>query len=196
MKKINYSNILSIINGRINKILSDYKFIKQKLLTKLSKKEKFYRIKDSFCKVKSSRNELISRGDKSSPSRLTKSSLENQIVFQPNLTLNEGKETDKKYCEPESVISTFKRQETDSLSDTKKMIFELSDLMTNFSSKVQEHQEVTNIIFSDSKSALQNIKDGNKELGISLENQKNRGLYIGMMFILLGLFLIFYDYNY
>jgi len=122
----------------------------------------------------------------------------NTFIAPSNTTIvynNEANDNDNKYYEGDNVISTFKKQETDGLVQTKRMITDLSELLTNFSTKVFEQQEITNIIYSDTQSALQNIKDGNKELLISVEYQKGRGLYIGGFFIILGLFLLFYDYT-
>ena len=48
--------------------------------------------------------------------------------------------------------------------------------------------------FTDAALAVENIQTANKELLISQEYQKGRGLMIGLIFVLLGLFLIFYDY--
>lgn len=45
-----------------------------------------------------------------------------------------------------------------------------------------------------STQSTDNISKANKELKISQEFQKGRGLMIGMIFILLGLFLLYYDY--
>jgi len=45
-----------------------------------------------------------------------------------------------------------------------------------------------------STKSVENIQTANKELLISQEYQKGRGLMIGLIFVLLGLFLIFYDY--
>lgn len=45
-----------------------------------------------------------------------------------------------------------------------------------------------------STQSVDNIQKANKELLISQEYQKGRGLMIGLIFVLLGLFLIFYDY--
>jgi hypothetical protein len=42
--------------------------------------------------------------------------------------------------------------------------------------------------------SLDNIKSGNKEL-IVAQNSQSRGYMIGTMFIILGLFLILYDYS-
>jgi hypothetical protein len=45
-----------------------------------------------------------------------------------------------------------------------------------------------------SSQSTENVREGNKELKISQEYQKGRGLVIGMIFLVLGLFLIYYDY--
>lgn len=42
--------------------------------------------------------------------------------------------------------------------------------------------------------SLNNAKEANKQLIIAQEYQKGRGLMIGAIFIMLGLFLIYYDY--
>ena len=45
-----------------------------------------------------------------------------------------------------------------------------------------------------SSESVSNIQKANKELVISQEYQKGRGLLIGFIFICLGLFIIYYDY--
>jgi len=45
-----------------------------------------------------------------------------------------------------------------------------------------------------STKSTENISKANKELKISQEYQKGRGLVIGMIFFVLGLSLIYYDY--
>jgi len=39
------------------------------------------------------------------------------------------------------------------------------------------------------------MKSGNKELLLTNENQKNRGLYIGIFFAVMGLIILFYDFT-
>jgi len=46
-----------------------------------------------------------------------------------------------------------------------------------------------------STQSVDNINKANKELKISQEYQKGRGLIIGIIFIMLGLFLLYYDYT-
>lgn len=45
-----------------------------------------------------------------------------------------------------------------------------------------------------STQSTDNISKANKELKISQEYQKGRGVMIGMIFLILGLFLLYYDY--
>lgn len=45
-----------------------------------------------------------------------------------------------------------------------------------------------------STQSTDNISKANKELKISQEYQKGRGLMIGMIFFTLALFLLYYDY--
>jgi len=45
-----------------------------------------------------------------------------------------------------------------------------------------------------STQSTDNINKANKELKISQEYQKGRGFMIGTIFLILGLFLIYYDY--
>ena len=119
--------------------MSDYKFIKQKLLAKLSKKDKFNKIKDSFFENKISNKDE----NKSNKHPQINSTQKNNIIYQNELQNNNEK--DIKFYDGDNVINTFKKQETDSLIQTRKMIYELSDLVTNFSSKVYEQQEITNM---------------------------------------------------
>ena len=45
-----------------------------------------------------------------------------------------------------------------------------------------------------SSQSVDNIQKANKELIVSQEYQKGRGLTIGIIFIILGIFLLYYDY--
>jgi len=47
------------------------------------------------------------------------------------------------YEESSQTLSLFKKEDTTDLDRTRKILFELSDLMTNFSMKVQQHHEMT-----------------------------------------------------
>ena len=49
-----------------------------------------------------------------------------------------------------------------------------------------------NILFNSFKS-VENVEQGNKHLKQAKEYQKGRGLIIGIVFIILGLFLLIYD---
>jgi len=51
------------------------------------------------------------------------------------------------------------------------------------------------LVASNASESLNNIVSANKELVKSQEYQKGRGIMIGCIFILLGLFLVYYDYT-
>jgi len=111
------------------------------------------------------------------------------------------------YSDSQFAMSIFKATESKDLEKTKQILFELSDLVNTFSHKVVEQQQITEnskhknklkkfiIVIKNSQTSLENIKDANKELVISQEYQKGRGITIGLIFIVLGLFLIYYDYT-
>lgn len=47
------------------------------------------------------------------------------------------------YEESSHTLSLLKKEDSTDLDRTRKILFELSDLMTNFSFKVQQHHEMT-----------------------------------------------------
>lgn len=47
------------------------------------------------------------------------------------------------YEESSQTLSLLKKEDSTDLDRTRKILFELSDLMTNFSFKVQQHHEMT-----------------------------------------------------
>lgn len=47
------------------------------------------------------------------------------------------------YEESAQTLSVLKKEDSSDLDRTRKILFELSDLMTNFSFKVQQHHEMT-----------------------------------------------------
>jgi len=56
---------------------------------------------------------------------------------------NKGENTYNPYEESSQSLSFLKKEDTSDLDRTRKILFELSDLMTNFSMKVHEHHEMT-----------------------------------------------------
>ena len=54
---------------------------------------------------------------------------------------------------------------------------------------------MTKTILFNSEVSVTNIEEGNKQLKIAQEYQKGRGIMYGAIFIILGLFLVLYDYT-
>jgi len=65
--------------------------------------------------------------------------------------------------------------------------------MTNVQQKLHEQGEMTKNILLNSMQSVGNIEQGNKHLTKAKEYQKGRGFTIGLIFIILGLYLILTD---
>ena len=99
----------------------------------------------------------------------------------------------KKYKEASNVVEMLMDREKQNFEKTKRILFDLSSLVTSVQKKMYEQGEMTkNILFNSIKS-VDNVEQGNKHLTKAKEYQKGRGLMIGLIFIILGLFLILYD---
>ena len=75
----------------------------------------------------------------------------------------------------------------------KQILYELSDLMTTVQKKMYEQSKITKFIISNSINSIENIDKGNEHLKKAQEYQKGRGLAVGIIFIILGIFLLLYD---
>ena len=56
-----------------------------------------------------------------------------------------------------------------------------------------EQSKITKYIISNSINSIENIDKGNEHLKKAHEYQKGRGLTVGIIFIILGIFLLLYD---
>jgi t-SNARE complex subunit (syntaxin) len=56
-----------------------------------------------------------------------------------------------------------------------------------------EQSKITKFIISNSINSIENIDKGNEHLKKAQEYQKGRGLAVGIIFIILGIFLLLYD---
>ena len=84
-------------------------------------------------------------------------------------------------------------KEKQNYEKTKRILFDLSSLVTAVQTKLHEQGEMTKNILFNSLKSVDNIEEGNKHLTQAKEYQKGRGFIIGLMFIILGLFLILSD---
>ena len=84
-------------------------------------------------------------------------------------------------------------KEKQNFEKTKKILFDLSSLVTTVQKKMFEQGEMTKNILFNSLKAVDNIEEGNKQLNKAKEYQKGRGFIVGIIFIILGLFLILAD---
>lgn len=177
-----YKSVLSILNSNLDDLITNFKIIKQNLYKKAKNQEQFYTKKFEFF-AKMGRA-------KENPSKKIKKFLVKNLPFDVEKLEENIK---NKFKETNNVIEILMDKEKKSFEKTKKILFDLSSLMTSVQKKLHAQSEMTkNILFNSIKS-VENIEQGNKHLSQAKEYQKGRGLIIGIIFIILGLFLIISD---
>ena len=81
----------------------------------------------------------------------------------------------------------------DSIVEVQRSMQELSDLMTNFSQKVVEQEEVVTNIMNDADEANINMKQAGKELKEAHEYQKGTGFLVATLYFIMAILLLIYD---
>lgn len=163
-----YIAVLEILKSNIDEVLRNFKNFKAKMYKIINKKENFIKLKENFIKnykdENNFKNNFFSISTMSSkfqidlnklnfPSFLNEENKSNTnlkkvkepIVSVHYITENQINldEDENKFRDAPEVISLFKESESKDLEKTRQTIFELSDLMTNFSTKVLEQQNMT-----------------------------------------------------
>ena len=186
-----YKEILSILNSNLDNLITNFKMIKQNLYKKAKREEQYYEKKFSFF----AEND-IGIGDKTKIESLKEVPKKIKKFFVKNLPFdieNVEEKIKNKYKEAGNVIEMLIDKEKQDYEKTKKILFDLSSLVTSVQKKIYAQGEMTkNILFNSFKS-VENVEQGNKHLRQAKEYQKGRGLIIGIIFIVLGLLLLLYD---
>ena len=186
-----YKEILSILNSNLDNLITNFKMIKQNLYKKAKREEQYYEKKFSFF----AEND-IGIGDKTKIESLKEVPKKIKKFFVKNLPFdieNVEEKIKNKYKEAGNVIEMLIDKEKQDYEKTKKILFDLSSLVTSVQKKLYAQGEMTkNILFNSFKS-VENVEQGNKHLRQAKEYQKGRGLIIGIIFIVLGLLLLLYD---
>ena len=186
-----YKEILSILNSNLDNLITNFKMIKQNLYKKAKREEQYYEKKFSFF----AEND-IGIGDKTKIESLKEVPKKIKKFFVKNLPFdieNVEEKIKNKYKEAGNVIEMLIDKEKQDYEKTKKILFDLSSLVTSVQKKLYAQGEMTkNILFNSFKS-VENVEQGNKHLRQAKEYQKGKGLIIGIIFIVLGLLLLLYD---
>jgi t-SNARE complex subunit (syntaxin) len=191
-------SILSIINRRFDDLAMQYKLIKQKVFKQTRRLQLFNFNKLTFTKAQKENNKLLKdiKKTKDNEQHITTSNKQSKTFIDTSiLNDNNSLESNNNYKESGELMNTFMNSANKQYEKTKQILFELSDLMTTVQKKIFEQSEMTKNILFNSETSVQNVEEGNKHLVKAQEYQKGRGVCIGMIFIILGLFLLFYDYT-
>ena len=203
-----YKEILSILNSNLDNLITNFKMIKQNMYKKAKYQEKFLEKKFNFFADKETEDAVQIKSLKDVPNKIKKFFVKNlpfdienveekiKKFVVKNLPFDIENVEDKiknKYKEASNVVEILMDKEKQNFEKTKKILFDLSSLVTSVQKKLHAQGEMTkNILFNSFKS-VENVEQGNKHLKQAKEYQKGRGLIIGIVFIILGLFLLIYD---
>ena len=179
-----YNSMLSFLKRNMEDLVTEFKIVKQKRFKKLRKLESFNQMKVDFFRS------LPDKGDLKMKKELKK---KNEPVNIIDISSLEKEEERIKYTESNNIINLFKNNESKNYEKTKRILYELSDLMTIVQKKMHEQGEMTKAILFNSIASLDNVNQGNIHLKKAQEYQKGKGFILGLIFIGLGLFLILYD---
>ena len=184
-----YKEILSILNSNLDNLITNFKMIKQNMYKKAKYQEKFFEKKINFFAEKEEGSASQIKSLKDVPNKIKKFVVKN-LPFDIE---NVEDKIKNKYKEASNVVEILMDKEKQNFEKTKKILFDLSSLVTSVQKKLHAQGEMTkNILFNSFKS-VENVEQGNKHLKQAKEYQKGRGLIIGIVFIILGLFLLIYD---
>ena len=205
-----YLEILGILKSNLDNLITNFKIIKQNIYKKEKQQERFNEHKFNFFSEKeedhskdnnnidkiisdNNNNKIENVNKKESIKSKPKSKI-NQFIKNIQQDFESLKEDVKsKYKEASHVVEMLMDKDKQNYEKTKKILFELSSLVTTVQAKLHEQGEMTkNILFNSFKS-IDNIDEGNKHLNKAKEYQKGRGFIIGIVFIVLGLFLLLSD---
>ena len=197
-----FKEILSILKSKLDALITNFKIIKQNIYKKAKQQERFNEQKFNFFSEKeednigkdtlnnninniNSNNNINKSKKNSKPKTIIKNILDDFDSFK--------KDIKNKYKETNNVIEMLMDKEKQNYEKTKKILFDLSSLVTTVQKKMYEQGEMTKNILFNSLKSIDNIEEGNKHLTKAKEYQKGRGFMIGLIFIILGLFLILAD---
>ena len=184
-----YKEILSILNSNLDNLITNFKMIKQNMYKKAKYQEKYFEKKFNFFAENGVGDDSKIDSLKDIPNKIKKFVVKN-LPFDIE---NVEDKIKNKYKEASNVVEILMDKEKQNFEKTKKILFDLSSLVTSVQKKLHAQGEMTkNILFNSFKS-VENVEQGNKHLKQAKEYQKGRGLIIGIVFIILGLFLLIYD---
>ena len=202
-----YKEILNILKSNLDNLITNFKIIKQNIYKKAKQQERFNEQKFNFFAEKeedhSKEDNIIENIENNN--NINKINKKESFLSKPKAKINKIIKTIKddfnslkdeikdKYKEANNVVEMLMDKEKQNFEKTKRILFDLSSLITTVQKKLYEQGEMTKNILFNSLKSVDNMEKGNKELTKAKEYQKGRGFIIGLIFIILGLFLILSD---
>ena len=91
--------------------------------------------------------------------------------------------------EQEQIL--MKREE--SMEETEAMLAEISEVMTRFASKVDEQEELIDMIVIHHEDATLNVEEAGRQLEQAHEYQKGSGIMLAVVYLVMGVLLLLFD---
>ena len=186
-----YKEIISILKNNLDDLILNFKMVKQNLYKKNIQQNQYFNKKFNF--FAENETNIV---DKNSIESLKDIPNKVKKFFVKNLPIdieNFEEKIKNKYKEANYVIQILMDKEKQDYEKTKKIIFDLSSLVTSVQKKLYAQGEMAKNILFNSYRSVESVERGNKELKKAKEYQKGRGLIIGIIYIILGLFLSIKD---
>ena len=162
-----YKEILSILNSNLDNLITNFKMIKQNMYKKAKYQEKFFEKKFNFFADKETEDAVQIKSLKDVPNKIKKFVVKN-LPFDIE---NVEDKIKNKYKEASNVVEILMDKEKQNFEKTKKILFDLSSLVTSVQKKLHAQGEMTkNILFNSFKS-VENVEQGNKHLKQAKEYQ-------------------------
>ena len=186
-----YKEIISLLKNNLDNLITNFKMLKQNLYKKDIQRTQYFDKKFNF--FAENEPEIVDKTKieslKDIPNKVKKFFVKNLPIDFENIE----EKIKNKYKEANNVIQILLDKDKQNYQKTKKIIFDLSSLMTSVQKKMYSQTEMTKNILFNSFRSVESVQRGNKELKQAKKYQKGRGLIIGIIFIILGLILIIKD---
>ena len=186
-----YKEIISLLKVNLDNLITNFKMLKQNLYKKDIQRTQYFDKKFNF--FAENEPEIVDKTKieslKDIPNKVKKFFVKNLPIDIENFE----EKIKNKYKEANNVIQILLDKDKQNYQKTKKIIFDLSSLMTSVQKKMYSQTEMTKNILFNSFRSVESVQRGNKELKQAKKYQKGRGLIIGIIFIILGLILIIKD---
>ena len=179
-----FKEIYSILKFNLDNLITNFKMLKQNLYKKAKHEEKYFQNKFNFFAENENKIGDVNKIEslKDIPNKVKKFFVNNLPFDIENIE----EKIKNKYKEATNVVEILMDKEKQNFEKTKKILFDLSSLVTSVQKKLHAQGEMTKNILFNSFQSVENVARANKHLSEAKKYQKGRGLVIAIIFFVLS----------